>query len=460
MANNGEEISFQTLQRLLAEGRWEEFRTHASRMDPADLADFVEDLESDEQREEVFRQLDLETASDMLVEMEPRVVDDLMEDLPSDEIAHLADKMAPDEAADFLGDLDESKSAEVLAAMEPDGRDEVAGLLRHEEDTAGGLMTTEVLSCTERELAGVVRDRAVRADFSDPVLYVYVVAPEDGKLLGYVSLHDLIAANPDLPVGGMANREYVFSVTTEDQQEVARRFRRYDLWVMPVVDERHRLVGRVTVDDVIDVVHEEADEDLAHMAGAPDIEEEEESPLGIARLRLPWLLITMFAGLLNSVVIRTMMHVTTQEMLAIFVPPILAMGGNTGMQSSAVCVRGLALDERKYGRIWGIVWREVRVGLCLGLICGLLAGSTVWAGMAWLGSSAQSLPPLRLAITVALAMANAMVFASSFGSIVPILLHRAGIDPALASGPFISTSNDLSATLIYFGTCAVVLGLG
>jgi CBS domain-containing protein len=253
----------------------------------------------------------------------------LVEDLPTDEIAHLAERMAPDEAADFIGDLDESKSAEVLAAMEPDGREEIVGLLRHEEDTAGGLMTTEVVSCTERELAGVVRDRAVRAELSDPVLYVYVVAPEDGKLLGYVSLHDLIAANPDLPVGGMANRDYVFSVTTEDQQEVARRFRRYDLWVMPVVDERHRLVGRVTVDDVIDVVHEEADEDLAHMAGAPDIEEEEESPLRIARLRLPWLLITMFAGLLNSVVIRAMMHVTTQEMLAIFVPPILAMGGNT-----------------------------------------------------------------------------------------------------------------------------------
>jgi magnesium transporter len=460
MAITGEEISRQTLQQLLDEGHWERFRAMASRMDPADLADFVEDLETDEQQEEVFRQLDLETASDMLAEMDPHVIDDLVEDLPSNEIAHFAEQMAPDAAADFLGELDEAKSAEVLAAMEPEDREEVAGLLRHEEDTAGGLMTPEVVSCSQDELAGDVRERAIHAELSDPVLYVYVVSPDDGKLLGYVSLHELIAADPMAPVGSLANRDYVFSVTDEDQQEVARRFRRYDLWVMPVVDQRHRLVGRITVDDVIDVVHEEADEDLARIVGAPDIEEEEESPLRIARLRLPWLLITMFAGLVNSVVIRAMMQVTTHEMLAIFVPPILAMGGNTGMQSSAVCVRGLALDERKYSRIWSIVWREIRVGLCLGLVCSLLTGCTVWGVMTVLGSAAQSLPPFRLGITVGLAMGNAMVFASCFGGIVPILLHRMNIDPALASGPFISTSNDLSATLIYFATCALILGLG
>lgn len=459
MGTTGEQPNLELLRLLLREERWDEFRAVAAGMDPADLADFVEDLESDEQREAVFRLLDVETASDVLAEMEPNAVDDLVDGLPNHEVAQLAEQMAPDEAADFIQDLEE-RGPEVLAAMAPDDRDEITDLLRHEEDTAGGLMTPEVVSCTANELAGVVRARALAVDFSDPVLYVYVLAPGTGVLLGYVPFHTLIGADPEVAVGTLASHDYVFGLTTENQQEVARKFRKYDLWVMPVVDEQHRLLGRITVDDVIDVLHEEADADLAHMAGAPDIEEVEESPLGIARLRLPWLLITMFAGLLNSVVIRAMMHVTTQEMLAVFVPPILAMGGNTGMQSSAVCVRGLALDERKYGRIWTIVWREVRVGFCLGLTCGTLTGCTVWGVLTWFGPAAQSLPPSWLGLAVGLAMANAMLFASSFGSVVPIILHRSGIDPAIASGPFISTSNDLSATLIYFATCAIILGLG
>jgi magnesium transporter len=227
-----------------------------------------------------------------------------------------------------------------------------------------------------------------------------------------------------------------------------------------VVDERHRLVGRITVDDVIDVVHEEADEDLAHMVGAPDIEEDEDSIFRIVRLRLPWLLITMFAGMLNSVIIRAMLRTTNVETIAIFIPAILAMGGNTGMQSSAVCIRGIALDESKYSRLWAIVRREIRVGVSLGIVCGLATAFLAWLILtSTTAPGALTFPPLYLAVTVGLAMCNAMGFASTFGSIVPIVLHRLRIDPALASGPFVTTSNDLSATLIYFLTCTLVLGL-
>jgi magnesium transporter len=226
-----------------------------------------------------------------------------------------------------------------------------------------------------------------------------------------------------------------------------------------VVDEHHRLVGRITVDDVIDVVHEEADEDLAHLVGAPDIEDDEDSLLRITRLRLPWLLITMVAGMANSLIIRAMMRTTNVETIAIFVPAILAMGGNTGMQSSAVCIRGIALDESKYDRLWGIVWREIRVGVSLGVICGLLTAGMVWVILT-VATPELTYNPLLLAGTVGLAMCNAMGFASSFGGLIPVLLHRLRVDPALASGPFVTTSNDLSATLIYFLTCTIALGLG
>ncbi|MBN2450412.1 MAG: magnesium transporter [Lentisphaeria bacterium] len=453
-----EQANSDQLHALLRNARWDAFREAVREIDPADLADIIEDLPS-EQRENVFRILDPETASDVVAELDTPYVDAVVGDLHSSEIAELAGHMAPDDAADLIAELDREQSAEVLAAMGPEGRREVTGLLGYGEDTAGGLMTSEVLalprSATVADAERLTNDRTL----SDPVFNIFVIDPADGTLLGCVALPELVAADPHTPLERLMNREVVFATTDEDQQEVARRFRRYDLWVMPVVDAAHRLVGRITVDDVIDVLHEEADEDLARMVGAPDLEEEEESLLGIARLRLPWLLITMVAGLLNSVVISTLMRMTRIESLAVFVPAILAMGGNTGMQSSAICVRGIALDEHKYGRILTIVSREIRVGICLGLVCGSLTGVIVWAILSFVAAGAVSRPPAALGLVVGAAMASAMAFASTFGAVVPILLHRAKVDPAVASGPFITTSNDLSATLIYFLICALLLGL-
>ena len=266
---------------LLRAEDWDGFRRRAAEMDPADLADFVEDLEEESTRERVFELLDAATASEMIVEMETSVAEDLLEDLPSHEMASLAEQMAPDEAADFIGEMDEPRSAEVLAAMAPEERADVAVLLRHAEDTAGGLMTTEVLSCMADERVSAVRERVLGTQFSDPVLYVYVVSSGDNRLLGYLTLHDLMVADETAVAGDLTRDDCVCSLVGDDQESVARQFRKYDLWVMPVVDEGGRLVGRITVDDVIDVVYEEADEDLAHMVGAPDIEEEEESLLGV-----------------------------------------------------------------------------------------------------------------------------------------------------------------------------------
>ncbi len=439
--------------------RTEEARAAVAAMAPADLADLVEELPP-EQRERVFDLLQPQAASDLLAEIDAPYREDIVRELPSEELALLAERMAPDEATDLISELEEEQGEEVLALLPPGDQREIQELLQHGGDTAGGLMTPEVLACVETATVGDVIRQLKRIDLSDPVFYVYVLAPDSRELRGFVSLQELVTAGPQTVIRDLCHGEHVYAATDEDQQEVARKFRRYDLWVMPVVDERHRLVGRVTVDDIIDGVHEEADEDLAHMVGAPDIESEEDDLLHITRLRLPWLLITMFAGLLNSVIIRAMMKTTNIETLAVFVPAILAMGGNSGMQSSAICIRGIALNESRYRRLLGTMWREIRVGLTLGITCGTIAGAAVWSILLVAGPAHFSLPPGRLALAVGLAMANAMSFATCFGAIVPILLHRLRVDPALASGPFITTSNDLSATLIYFGTCLVVLGMG
>lgn len=451
------EATFARLERLAEQKRWDELRRTVQALDPADLADLLEDLEPD-RRDAVFELLDPETASDVLVELAPHCVDAVVGEMTASELADLAERMPPDEAVEFLSDLADDHGDQVLRAMAPEERDEIAGLLQHPEDSAGRIMTPEVHAeppgATVREVCVSLGER----ELSDPVLYIYVVDP-DGTLVGVATLMDLLKADPQERMGSIAGQDYVAAAISEDQEEVARKFHKYGLWVMPVVDEQGRLVGRITADDVLDVVREEGDEDLARMVGAPDIEEEVRHPVRIARMRLPWLLVTMTVGLLNSLVLKTMLNMTNNIVaIAVFVPAILAMGGNTGMQSSAVVIRGIALRQTLYSKLYRIVGREIRVGLILGLTCGLLTAFGVWGVLALSHADTGGVPLHVLAAAVGVAMGNAMVFASGFGSFVPVVLHRAGIDPALASGPFVTTSSDLSASLIYFATCALLLG--
>ena len=453
---NDEQEMIRRLHELLTSGKWDELRQAFGRLDPADLADFMEELPAVD-RDRLFRLLDLETASDVLVELDSGLIDKVVEALPSEHIADLAEQMAPDEAADFLGELDAEQSERVLAAMELPEQTEVRQLLVYPDESAGGIMTPEVLALPPTETVAATRKILAGTDLSDPVLNVYVVAPEDFRLIGLVRLPELLAAEPETPLEDIADCDMVSCFPDEDQEEVARKFRKYDLWVMPVVDASGRLLGRITADDVMDVIREEADEDLAHMAGAPDLEEREESLFRITRMRLPWLMITMIAGLLNSMIIKLMMNTTSIETIAIFVPAILAMGGNTGMQSSAICIRGIALGEKKYARLFAIVRREIRVGITLGILCGTMTALIVFAALSIANTRMSGLAPSVLACTVGLAMCNAMAFAGTFGAVVPVILHRLHVDPALASGPFVTTSNDLSASMIYFLTCLLLL---
>ncbi|MCF7853947.1 MAG: magnesium transporter [Candidatus Pacebacteria bacterium] len=451
-----EDYIYKDLQTLLEERKWGELVRVLKSMDPADTADFLEDL-APENRDTMFALLDAQTASDIIVELESSYVDDVVEDMEEARIAHLADQMAPDNAARFLNDLDldDDRQASVLHAMTSSA--EVRALMNHEEDTAGHIMTTELCSMAPTATVKEARETLVPMELTDPILFVYVVDPDTDQLIGMVSLQQLFTAKPTDCLNAIMETDYAYCLTDEDQEDVALKFRRYDVWVMPVVDHNNRLVGRITADDIMDVLHEEADEDLAMMVGAPDIEAEEASPFGIARLRLPWLLITMFAGLLNSVIIRHILNVTGVATIAIFVPAIMAMSGNTGIQSSAIAIRGIALGYKTYGRLMRVIWREISVGVFLGLACGLLTGGIIYWVFTYTGIATGGPPPAILATAVGGAMCNAMVFATCYGAVVPIVLGRLDVDPAIASGPFVTTSNDLSASLIYFLTCILLL---
>lgn len=453
-----DETPHQLLRVLAAGGDSDALRKAALDLDPADVAEFLTDLPA-EKRAPFYKCLPPKFQAEVMGELDPHYVEQLLEGLPEARIARLAEIMPPDDSADMLAELEDDQSERVLAKLEPEDREAIKELMDHDEESAGHIMTTEFFAAPGNIRVRDVRAELVGKEFVDPLLYVFVLEPETEVLRGVIKLIRLFTAPPDTLLEALIERDVIAVPPDEDQESVARKFQKYDLWVMPVVDASGHMLGRITVDDIMDVIEDEADEDLAIRLGAPDIDEDDESPVRIAGKRLPWLLITMFAGLLNSIVIKSMMEVTNIVAIAVFVPAILAMGGNTGMQASTVSVRGLALGEERYLRVWKTALREVMVGLSLGTVCGILTGVTVCAILHLTGAETGHLPIPALGFIVGLSMANAMIFASSFGCVAPIALSRLGADPAIAAGPFITTFNDLSASLIYFLTCVALLAI-
>ncbi|MFW6413861.1 MAG: magnesium transporter [Verrucomicrobiota bacterium] len=444
----------QNLDNLLAQKRWQELLKSLRSTDPADTADYLEELSSDK-RDTVFRLLDPATASDVLVEMEPSFLEDIVEDMEALKLAHIADEMAPDDAVDFVADLSRQKQAKVLAYMR--NSEEVSKLLGYQEDSAGHVMTTEFFAVSSSYTVRQTREALAPAEFTDPILYVYITDPKTRKLEGVVSIHKLFHSNPSKPISEIAETDYTFCYVDDHQEEVARQFRKYDVWVMPVLDRQHRLLGRITADDIMDVVHEEADKDLSKMIGAPDIEMETGSVMRIVSLRLPWLLVTLFGGLVISLVLKSTLDVINIAILSIFAPAIMMMAGNTGIQTSAIAVRGIALGYQAYSRLFNLVVREICIGIFMGIACGSLTGGMIWGAFLVTGAQADGTTALALAFTAGIAMGNAMIVATCIGAFVPLTLHRLGIDPAVASGPFVTSSIDIIAALIYFLSCSIIL---
>lgn len=447
-------LKIEQLEKLLELDNYAEILRRLDGMDPADVADLLEDITPEEQ-EKVFALLDTETASDVLVEMEPGEIDDFVDRIPPPKLAEMICEMAPDDQADFCGNLSEAERKKVLKFLPDAVSADLKRLLGYDEDSAGGIMTPEFcavqVDATVQEAIKAIADE----EFDDPISMVFAVDKEM-KLKGAIHISELLSKPRLSKIADVIEDVQMFARTDEDQETVANNFRKYDLYVMPVVDKTGVLVGRITADDVMDVIQEEALEDIAHMAGAPDMESNEDSPVQVARLRLPWLLITMFTGLVISVIIQKMIGLTTIEGLAAYVPVVMAMGGNTGMQASAITVRGIALGEIELGKLVKISLREIFVGILMGLVCGSATGLIVWFKLRQFGG-VSSVSPLKLAIVVGFSMCVAMTFAALCGTLLPIVLHKWKIDPALASGPFVTTGNDLAASMIYFAMCFFLL---
>lgn len=415
----------------------------------ADLAEVLETLE-EEERTFIFEKLSPEMAADVLVEFDQDERIELIASYSSEEIAQeLVGNMDSDDAADLLSELSDDLTREVLSQVEDvEQAKRIAQLLTHEEDTAGALMATELVKVSE-DLTALRCVAAMRnqAENIDKVHAVYVVN-DDEILVGTLSLKKLLTAKRTDNISDLYRPIEHSVLSTVPAEDVANMMQKYDLFILPVVNAAGELLGRITLDDVVDFIREEAERDYQLASGLTDEVESDDSVYEVTRARIPWLLIGLFGGLIVALIIgKNEEDIKLVPALAFFMPLIAAMAGNVGVQSSAIVVQSLA-SHRKPENIGKKLIKELSVGLFNGLIL-----SVVMYGAGLLLGYDQ-----LITLTVSISLLTVIVFASLFGTFIPLMLNRFKIDAALATGPFITTANDVIGLIIYFQIGRLIIG--
>lgn len=416
------------------------------KLHPADRADAFSDLDGDDQAA-LLPQLDIPSTADLLEELEDDEAADVAIGLPTDLLADVLDEMEPDEAADVLGDLPPTRAAEALAEMED--AEEVIPLLRHPDESAGGLMTTSFVSIAPNATATEAIDflRQISPDEETPY-YLYVV--DQGKrLVGIVGMRDLIIANPDVQIQTFMDRDVILTTTETDQEEVARLMSRYDLAAMPVIDETGILQGVITHDDLVDVLEDEATEDIYRLANVPDPDLTIDSPVRTSvRKRLPWLYLNTLTALFAAWVISNFEGLFQQvAVLAVFQSVVAGMGGNAATQSLAMIVRAIALGEISSRETWRPLFNQVASGIIQGVAVGVVVGLGVyaWKGNAFLG------------LIMGLALIGNIIVAAIVGTLIPLGLKALNLDPALASSVLVTAVTDSVGFALFLGLATLFL---
>src|SRR6056297_592562 len=408
---------------------------------PADIAEIYDELNIQEARF-IHVMLDGEKAADVLIELEQDDRKRFLEVLPGDVIAkQFIDKLDSDDAADVLGELSEEKREEVLTYVENlEQAGDIVDLLNYDENSAGGLMAKELISVNENwNITTCLKEMRRQAADINEIYYVYVV-DDDDKLKGTLSLKKLLLTPSTAKVRDIMNQDVISVKTETPSEEVANIMDKYDLVALPVIDPLNRLVGRITIDDVVDVIREEAGRDYQLVSGITEHVEASDNAFQLTRARIPWLFIGLLGGILGAVVIGVYEEdLGIYPEMAFFIPLIAAMGGNVGVQSSSIIVQSLAYRSLGVEGIGKKLLKELAVASINGLI---LSGIM-------LGYNFIAHDSFALTLTVSSALFAVIIFASSFGTFVPLLLDKLKIDPALATGPFITTVNDIMGLFIY-----------
>jgi magnesium transporter len=415
---------------------------------PADIADLFEALDEHEKKK-LFRELDIDTASDVIAELSEFSQDQILADLSHQRLGEIVDELDSDDAADLLASVPDEVAEEVLASIDVEDSREVRRLLAYDEETAGGIMQAELLAVVqEATIADTTKHVREYGKELEGLANIFVTN-SDQQVVGQVSLRRLILSEPADTLSQVMDTSVRTIPVAMDQEDVAKMFQKYDLLSAPVIESDGSLVGRITIDDIIDIIEEEISEDVLRMAGT----HEDELVYGdqiwkISRFRLPWLLITLVGGLLTGYLLWLFkVALADTIVLVTFVPVIMALGGSVAIQSTTITVRGLATGAIDLQRIGRTVYKETRVGLLMALACGLTSGiaAEIW----------HRNPVLGLAVGIS--MAGVIMVASLMGTLIPVAFQRLGIDPAVSSGPFVTIANDISGIVIYLSISSAFL---
>jgi magnesium transporter len=436
------------LDQLIEQGREFDIIKLISTFHPADIADLIDALD-EEKKKKFFGLLQVETASDVIMEIDDISRELIVGDISQDKLTQIVDDMESDDATDLISELPQEQAQQILSDIDKEDSEEVQELLQYDEETAGGIMQLELVAVSQgltvKDAIEQIRSRAHEVED----LHNVFIVDDHKKLVGVLPLRKLILASPDSPIAPIMDAATINVTPEVDQEEVAEIFRKYDIVSLPVVDHAGKLLGRIMVDDVVDVIEQEDSEDIMKMAGIP----EEDLVYGshifaISRARLPWLITNLFGGLLTGY-LMWLFRIALHEILALvtFIPVITAMGGNIGIQSSSIMIRGFAVGRVDFNNLRRFLFNEIRIGFIMGIACGTLAGC---AAILW------HKDPL-LGPIVALAMVTAITVASAMGTLIPAFFKKIRIDPAIASGPFVTTANDIVGIVIYLGIATLFL---
>lgn len=451
MSEEREQVELEegSLLTALTQKNMDDFRSVFLEQHPYDQASFFIKLDP-EDRQTVYQFLSPEEMAAVFenIEDEDGLYQTFLSEMDPTFAAQMLAQMYADDAVDVLNELDKDQVASYLTIMDDEAAEEIRELLHYEEYTAGSIMTTEYISIhAHQTVHSAMQILKKEAPNAETIYYVFVV-DEDEKLAGVISLRDLIISEPDTMISDIMN-ERVYSVSVaEDQEEVARKMKDYNFLALPVVDFQGHLLGIITVDDIVDVIDEEASDDYSKLAAVSDVDSTDRGPFSAAKKRLPWLIILLFLGMFTASLIgRFEATLEKVAILAVFIPLIAGMAGNTGTQALAVAVRRISLGDTEDQTLSKMIVREAGTGLITGAICGVVVTVVVFV---WQGD-------LFLGALVGISILATLTVATISGAFIPLIMHKLKVDPAVASGPFITTINDIISILIYFGMATLFM---
>ena len=438
------------IEQLISENKSQELLLLLEDIHFADIAEIMEELD-DYGASYIFNTLDSEKTAEILLELDEEVREKILRNLSPKEIAEELDELSTDDAADIIAELPQYKKEQVISELEDvEHAKDIVDLLRYDEDSAGGLMGKELVKVNENwNVLTCVKEMRAQAENVSRVHSIYVVDDEE-RLKGRLSLKDLLTTSTKTPISDVYIKKVDYVKVDTKDVEVARIMQKYDLEAIPVVDELGRLVGRITIDDIIDVIKEEADKDYQLAAGISQDVEADDSILELTKARLPWLVLALFGGFISVKIFGLFEPIMDNHpKLFLFTPLIAAMAGNVGVQSSAIIVQGIANNT-----IIGPIIKRLLKELSLGLLNGIILSTILF-----LGSYFMLGFEIHIVYTVSIALFSVIIIASLIGTFIPIILNKYGIDPALATGPFITTSNDILGILVYFSIAKILLNI-